>query len=72
MSYWQGVPRKDVNPSLPLKKLFPEKEIISLTEIYTEKSRQIVIDYLRDIKIATRDWLLELERDEGSKDGEEN
>jgi hypothetical protein len=38
-----------------LKELFPEKETITLTEIYTEKSRQIVYDYLKKTRIATRD-----------------
>jgi hypothetical protein len=47
-----------------LKELFPEKKIITLTEIYTEKSRQIVYDYLKDTRIATRDWLLGLEKEE--------
>jgi hypothetical protein len=47
-----------------LKELFPEKEIITLTEIYAEKSRQIVYDYLKKTRIATRDWLLGLEKEE--------
>jgi hypothetical protein len=35
-----------------------------LTEIYTEKSRQIVYEYLKKTRIATRDWLVGLEREE--------
>jgi hypothetical protein len=51
-----------------LKELFPEKEIITLTEIYTEKSRQIVYDYLKKTRIATRDWLLGLEKEEEERE----
>ena len=53
-----------------LKELFPEKEIITLTEIYNEKSRQIVYDYLRETRIATREWLLGLEREEEEREEE--
>jgi hypothetical protein len=38
--------------------------MISLTEIYTEKSRQIVYDYSKDTRIAIRDWLLGLKKEE--------
>jgi hypothetical protein len=50
--------------------LFPEKEIITLIEIYTEKSRQIIYDYLKKTKIATRDWLLGLEKEEEEREEE--
>jgi hypothetical protein len=46
-----------------LKEIFPETGIITLTEIYNEKSRQIVYDYLKKTRIATREWLLGLERE---------
>jgi hypothetical protein len=51
-----------------LKELFPEKEIIILTEIYTEKSRQIIYDYLKKTKITTRDWLLGLKKEEEERE----
>jgi hypothetical protein len=44
------------------------KKKITLTEIYTEKSRQIVYDYLKKTRIATRDWLLGLEKEEEEKE----
>jgi hypothetical protein len=47
-----------------LKELFSEKEIITLIEIYSKKSRQIIYDYLKETRIATRDWLLGLEKEE--------
>jgi sulfur relay (sulfurtransferase) DsrF/TusC family protein len=40
----------------------PKIKIITLTEIYNEKSRQIVHNYLKKIRITTRDWLLGLKR----------
>ena len=54
-----------------LKELFPEKEIITLTEVYSEKSRLIVYNYLRETRIATRDWLLGLEKEEEEEEEEE-
>jgi hypothetical protein len=53
-----------------LKELFPEKEIITLTEIYTEKSRQIIYNYLKKTRIITRDWLLGLEKKEEEREEE--
>ena len=41
---------------------------MTLTEIYSEKSRQIVYDYLRETRIATRDWLLRLEGEEEERE----
>jgi ribonuclease HI len=48
-----------------LKDLFP-RQPITLAEIYTEKSRQVVYDYLKKTRIATREWLLELEAAEAT------
>jgi hypothetical protein len=53
------------------KEIFPETEIITLTEIYNEKSRQIVYDYLKKTRIATRDWLLGLEREDEETERQE-
>jgi hypothetical protein len=46
-----------------LKELFAEKVIITL-EIYIEKARQMVLWLSKKNYIATRNWLLELERKE--------
>jgi hypothetical protein len=54
-----------------LKEIFPETEIITLTEIYNEKSRQIVYDYLKKTRIATRDWLLGLEKEDEETESQE-
>jgi sulfur relay (sulfurtransferase) DsrF/TusC family protein len=48
-----------------------ETEIITLTEIYNEKSRQIVYNYLKKTRIATRDWLLGLEREDEETERQE-
>jgi hypothetical protein len=46
-------------------------ERISLKEIYAEKSREIVYNYLKKTRIATREWLLGLEeeKEEEEKEG---
>ena len=43
-----------------LKDLYP-RQPITIVEIYAEKSRQIVYNYLKKTRIATREWLLGLE-----------
>jgi hypothetical protein len=54
-----------------LKEIFPKTEIITLTEIYNKKSRQIVYNYLKKTRIATRDWLLELEKEDEETESQE-
>jgi hypothetical protein len=52
-----------------LKELYPKVERISLKEIYKEKSKEIVYNYLRTTRIATREWLLGLEEEEEQEEG---
>jgi len=49
-----------------LKDLYP-RQLITLAEIYAEKSRQTVYNYLRKTRIATREWLLGLENGENTE-----
>ena len=50
-----------------LKDLFP-RQPITLAQIYAEKSRQAVYDYLKRTRIATREWLLGLENTDSPPD----
>jgi hypothetical protein len=40
-----------------LREIYPNQEI-TLTEIYSEKSRETVYNYLKKTRVATREWLL--------------
>ena len=46
-----------------LKDLCPGREP-TLVEVYAEKSRQAVYEYLKKTRIATREWLLGMENEE--------
>jgi ribonuclease HI len=49
-----------------LKDLSPGREP-TLVEVYAEKSRQAVYEYLKKTRIATREWLLGMEEGEGEE-----
>ena len=43
-----------------LREIYPNREI-TLAEIYSEKSRGVVYDYLKKTRVATREWSLDQE-----------
>ena len=52
-----------------LEDLYP-RQLITLAEIYAEKSRQIVYNYLKKTRIATREWLLGIQNTENTENTE--